>query len=47
MNDKNLTEIAINGYYIYISDGKIKIMKRLIQNLNYLHIKFDNVSYNG
>jgi len=44
MRDKNLSEIAINGYYIYITDGRISIMESPIPNINQLHFEFGNIA---
>jgi len=47
MNDKNLTEVSINGYFIDITDGIISILERSIPNINQLYIEFKEDSYNG
>ena len=47
MNDKNLAEVSINGYYIDITDGLISIMERPIHNVNQLYIEFKDDSYNS
>lgn len=44
MNEKNLKKMIIPGYYIDISENRIIVSEKALQNINQLNIEFVNIN---